>query len=194
MSRFIAMALAVGLIALVAGVVPATAQTTPNGGLDAPNATSFTFELLQNDWQRLNWTAVTGATEYEQCNHTSIWYETWCWDEWNVVGKWYGNAITWRTRPHGDPALWGHIRCVSVRALTHEDVGTTKWSAWTHVAINIDDDGNSTGQVDFSQSCLTPAGRQRLQQTVLPTGNFDITPEQLDKQTVSPLLLPVAPR
>ena len=33
MSRFIAMALAVGLIALVAGVVPATAQTTPNGGL-----------------------------------------------------------------------------------------------------------------------------------------------------------------
>ena len=200
MTRFIAIALAIGLIALVAGVVPATAQTNPvsNGGLDAPDADSFTFELLQNNWQRLSWTAVTGATEYELCHQTSTWYETQCWDEWNVVEEWGGNYILWRTLPHGDPGLWGHIRCVSVRALTREDGGITKWSAWTHVAFNIDDDGNSTGQVDFAQSCLTPAGRQRLQQTVqqtvLPTGNFDITPEQLDKQMVSPLLLPDATR
>ena len=194
MSRFIPIALAIGLIALVAGVVPATAQTTRDGGLDAPNATSFTFELLQNNWQQLDWADVTGATEYAYCRRISTRYETHCWDEYNVTGEWGGSGIIWSTRPHGDPPLWEHITCISVRALTREDGSITKWSAWTHVAINIDSDGGSTGQVDFAQNCLTPAGRQRLQETASLTGDFNITPEQLEKQMVSPLLLPDATR
>lgn len=171
-------------------VVPATAQTTANGGLDAPDADSFTFELLQNNWQRLDWAAVTGATEYAFCRNRSTRYETYCWDEYNLTRGWDSSGILWTTRPHGDPPLWGHITCISVRAVTREDGNLSKWSAWTHVAFNIDRDGSSTGQVDFAESCLTPAGRQRLQQTVLPTGNFVITPEQLNKQMVSPRMLP----